>query len=81
MPRARRSAQGKEIIYAVSGTGRVYVDGELESLDDGTAVLFPRASVHMVQNNGTEPLKLLCFFCPPVSLEDYRYHEEIDFPV
>lgn len=77
---AHAHPNGEEIIYVVSGNGQVLVEGEVGVLREGSAVLFSRGSVHMVRNNGPEPLKLACFFAPPADFSSYRYHEEISFP-
>lgn len=69
-----------EVVYVTRGVGRVYVDGEVRSLQPGCAVLFPAGAVHMVQNQGTEPLKLVCFFAPPVDFNRYEFREELEFP-
>ena len=70
----------EEVIYVVSGEGRVFIEGEVSDLTAGTAVLFPKGHKHMVQNSGIEPLKLVCFFTPPVDFNQYQYFEDIDFP-
>src|SRR5579885_3777987 len=46
----------EEVIYIVSGTGRVMIDGSVNRVGPGTAVVFPQGAVHMLQNNGTEEM-------------------------
>jgi len=70
----------EEIIYIVSGSGRVLIDDEVYALRAGTAVLFKAGSIHMVSNNGEEEMKIVCFFTPPATLDDYAYFEDVDFP-
>jgi mannose-6-phosphate isomerase-like protein (cupin superfamily) len=77
---AHSHPDGEELIYVISGSGKVAVDGEVGKLEPGTAVLFPRKSVHMVRNSGTEELKVICFFAPPADLGTYVYHPEVEFP-
>jgi len=77
---AHSHPQGEELIYVISGNGKVYVDGEVEPLEPGTAVLFQKGSIHMVSNSGTLELKVICFFAPPASLDTYEYHPEVSFP-
>lgn len=77
---AHAHPNAEEIIYAVSGSGKVYVDGEVEDLPEGAAVLFPAGSVHMVRNPNGATLKLACFFAPPVDFGGYEFHEEVTFP-
>ena len=71
---------GEEVIYIVRGTGRVLVAGEVSPVKAGSTVLFPRGAVHMLHNTGTEEMKVVCFFAPATSLENYEMHEGVDFP-
>jgi oxalate decarboxylase/phosphoglucose isomerase-like protein (cupin superfamily) len=56
------------------------IDGVVEPVQAGCAVLFPQGKVHMLQNSGTQPMKVACFFAPPSSLETYKFFDEIEFP-
>jgi quercetin dioxygenase-like cupin family protein len=64
----------------LSGEGRVLVDGEVAAVRAGSTVLFPMGAVHMLQNSGSEEMKVVCFFAPGTSLENYRMYEGVDFP-
>jgi quercetin dioxygenase-like cupin family protein len=77
---AHSHPNGEEVIYVISGAGRVMVDGEVDALRPGTLVLFRQGSIHQVQNNGTEELKLICFFSPPSDLSTYKFFEDVKFP-
>jgi len=77
---AHAHPQGEELIYVISGEGKVYVDGEVEPLCPGTVVLFQKDSIHMVRNTGSSEMKVICFFAPPASLDTYEYHPEVSFP-
>ncbi len=77
---AHAHPDGEELIYVISGEGKVYVDGEVQVLKPGTAVLFQKNSIHMVRNSGTEEMKVICFFAPPASLDTYEFHPEVSFP-
>jgi quercetin dioxygenase-like cupin family protein len=77
---AHSHPNGEEVIYIIRGSGRVLVGEDVQAIRAGTAVLFPRGVVHMVHNTGAEEMKVVCFFAPPTSLENYRMHEEVDFP-
>jgi quercetin dioxygenase-like cupin family protein len=77
---AHSHPNGEEVIYIVRGSGRVMVDGEVASVKAGSTVLFPRAAVHMLHNTGSEEMKVVCFFAPATSLENYRMYEGVDFP-
>lgn len=77
---AHSHPNGEEVIYIISGSGRVLVGQEVRPVTRGTAVLFPQGVVHMLHNTGAEEMKVICFFSPPTGLENYRMHEGVDFP-
>jgi len=70
----------EELIYIVSGEGKAYIDGEVYPVHGGTAVLFPKKSIHMLRNSGSEDMKVACFFMPQATMADYTFHEEVIFP-
>ena len=77
---AHSHPNGEEVIYIISGSGRVLVDGEVDNVEAGTAVLFPQGKVHMLHNTSDEEMKVVCFFAPPTNLDNYKFFEDIDFP-
>ena len=77
---AHSHPNGEEVIYIVRGTGRVLVAGAVSSVRAGSVVLFPQGAVHMLHNTGREEMRVVCFFAPPTNLENYRMHEDVDFP-
>ena len=77
---AHAHPNGEELIYIIRGSGRVLVDGAVETVKQGAAVLFPQGSVHMLQNTGGEEMKVICFFAPPSNLSTYKFFEDVDFP-
>lgn len=77
---AHAHPNGEELIYIIRGAGRVVIDGEVGGVKEGTTVLFPQGSVHMLQNTGTKEMKVICFFAPPSDLSTYRFHDDVDFP-
>ena len=77
---AHSHPNGEEVIYVIQGTGRVLVAGEVSAVRAGSAVLFPRGAVHMLHNTGAVEMKVVCFFAPATSLENYEMHDEVDFP-
>ena len=77
---AHSHPNGEELIYIIHGNGRVMVDGAVESVREGSAVLFPQGSVHMLQNTGGEEMKVICFFAPPSNLSTYKFFEDMNFP-
>ena len=77
---AHSHPHGDEVIYIMSGSGRVLVAGEVAAVRAGSTVLFPRGAVHMLHNTSSEEMKVICFFAPPTSLANYELHEGVDFP-
>ena len=70
---------GEELIYFISGEGKVYVDGIINPVSEGTAVLFEQGSIHMVRNTGSQEMKVACFFAPASNLDEYEFHPEVLF--
>ena len=77
---AHSHPNGEEVIYIIKGSGRVMVEGEVTNLREGNAVLFPQGKVHMLQNNGAEEMKVVCFFSPATDLDNYKMFEDVQFP-
>ena len=77
---AHSHPNGEEFIYVIRGSGRVLVDGAVAPVREGTAVLFPQGSVHMLQNTGQQEMKVVCFYAPASDLSTYKFFEDIDFP-
>jgi oxalate decarboxylase/phosphoglucose isomerase-like protein (cupin superfamily) len=77
---AHSHPNGEEVIYIVQGSGQVMIEGVVEPVHQGCAVLFPQGSIHMLQNTGDEEMKVACFFAPPSDLSTYRFFEDVEFP-
>ena len=77
---AHSHPNGEEVIYIVSGSGRVMVNGEVSAVREGTAVLFPQGEVHMLRNSGDTQMKVACFFAPATNLDNYKFFEDVEFP-
>ena len=77
---AHSHPNGEEVIYIMSGSGRVLVNGEVALVTQGSAVVFPQGHIHMLHNTGDVEMKVACFFAPPTNLGNYRMHEGVDFP-
>ncbi len=76
---AHSHPKGEEVIYLLSGSGRVWIDGDVGPVHAGTAVLFPQGKPHMLQNTGDEVMKVACFFAPATNLENYQMFEDLGF--
>jgi quercetin dioxygenase-like cupin family protein len=77
---AHSHPKSEEVIYLLSGSGRVYIEGVVEPVHAGCAVLFPQGSIHMLQNSGTTPMKVACFFAPAADLSTYKFFDDVEFP-
>jgi quercetin dioxygenase-like cupin family protein len=77
---AHSHPNGEEVIYIISGSGRVMVESEVSPVTAGSVVLFPQGAVHMLQNNGQTDMKVVCFFAPATSLDNYKFYENVEFP-
>jgi quercetin dioxygenase-like cupin family protein len=77
---AHSHPNGEEVIYIIQGNGRVMIDGVVEDVKQGCAVLFSQGSIHMLQNSGDEQMKVACFFAPPSDLGTYKFFDDVEFP-
>jgi len=77
---AHSHPEGEEIIYILNGHGRVLIDGAIEPVKAGCAVLFPKGKVHILENLSDEEMKVACFFAPPAGFANYKMFEDVDFP-
>lgn len=77
---AHSHPNSEEVIYILRGSGRVMIDGVVEPVKAGCAVLFPKGAIHMLRNSGDELMKVACFFAPPSDLSTYKFFEDVQFP-
>jgi quercetin dioxygenase-like cupin family protein len=77
---AHSHPNGEEIIYIVRGSGKVMIEGVVEPVKQGSAVLFPQGKVHMLRNTGPEEMKVVCFFAPATNLDNYKFFDDVQFP-
>lgn len=78
---AHSHPNGEEVVYIIQGGGRIMIEGVVEPLKSGQVVLIPQGKIHMLQNNGSEELKAVCFFAPAADLQSsYKFYEDIEFP-
>lgn len=62
----------EEIVYVVSGRGRLVTPEETAALVPGTAVFIPVGLEHGTVNVADEPLELVSVFSPPVVPGSYE---------
>ena len=77
---AHSHPEKEEICYVVSGNGKAFIDGKVYDICEGTAIHFPKKSIHMLRNSGDVNMKVVCFFTPQATFADYDYHEDVEFP-
>lgn len=77
---AHSHPKSEEIIYIMSGSGKVMIEGEVSAVQAGSLVLFEQGKVHMLKNTGSTEMKVICVFAPATSLDNYQMFEEISFP-
>ena len=77
---AHSHPNSEELIYIIHGSGKVMIEGEVGEVKTGSAVLFEQGKVHMLKNTGMEEMKVICFFAPATSVDNYKTFDEINFP-
>jgi len=70
----------EEIIYIISGKGKVMIENEVGDVRAGSAILFEQGKIHMLKNTGDIEMKVICFFAPSTSLDNYKIFDNILFP-
>ena len=64
-------AKEEEILYVLSGFGRMYFDGEPEEIRPGICIYVPPGVEHSIENLSNEPLRVVYVFSPPVKQGSY----------
>lgn len=54
----------EEVVYILSGAGIVHVGGSDHAIEAGSCIYLSPGTPHCLENNGTDPLRLLGVFCP-----------------
>jgi quercetin dioxygenase-like cupin family protein len=73
-------APGETVRPAHSHPNGEEVEGVVEPVKAGSTVLFPQGKIHMLRNTGSEEMKVVCFFAPATSLDNYKFFDDIEFP-
>ena len=61
----------EEILYVLSGRGKMYFDGTPETIEPGTFMLVKRGVEHSLEADAGEDLKVFYVFSPPVRQGSY----------
>ena len=77
---AHSHPHSEELIYIMTGHGKVMIEGYVGEVRAGSAVLFEQGKVHMLRNTGDEEMRVACFFAPPTGLDNYLTFEDVRFP-
>ncbi|MDD2318164.1 MAG: cupin domain-containing protein [Desulfobacterales bacterium] len=65
-----RHRTSEEIYHITQGSGLVTLGEETFPVEAGDSVCIPPNTVHCIENNGNEPLKILCCCAPAYDHED-----------
>jgi mannose-6-phosphate isomerase-like protein (cupin superfamily) len=77
---AHSHPKSEELIYIITGSGKVMIENEVGDVRAGSAILFEQGKVHMLKNTGDVEMKVICFFAPATSIDNYKMFEDIEFP-
>lgn len=79
-PRHPHSHRGmEEVIFVQKGSGKAWVNGEVEKIVTGDTLLIPAGTRHMMINTGRKPMILICAFSAADPENRYREHPEISY--
>lgn len=77
---AHSHPRSEELIYIITGTGKVMIENQVGDVRAGSAILFEEGKIHMLKNTGDVEMKVICFFAPATDMDNYRMFEDITFP-
>ncbi len=67
----------EEVIYVAQGSGEIWVDGQVASVQAGDVFLLPASAKHAVRNSGEVDLVLVCSFSAPDFRDGRVNHEDL----
>ena len=65
-------SDGTEAMYCMSGKGVCFLNGEEHEFVPDSVMVAHAGDTHEIRNTGTEKLRVLCVFSPPVSSESFK---------
>ena len=77
---AHSHPNSEELIYIITGSGKVMIEDEVGEVKAGSAILFEQGKIHMLRNSGDVEMKVICFFAPATNIDNYKIFEEVTFP-
>ena len=77
---AHSHPKSEELIYIITGSGKVMIENEVGDVRSGSAILFEQGKIHMLKNTGETEMKVICFFAPSTSFDNYVTFDDIEFP-
>lgn len=77
---AHSHPKSEELIYIITGSGKVMIENEVGDVRAGSAILFEQGKIHMLKNTGHIDMKVICFFAPSTSFDNYVTFDDIGFP-
>lgn len=77
---AHSHPNSEELIYIITGSGKVMIENEVGEVRAGSAILFEQGKIHMLNNSGNVEMKVICFFAPATNIDNYKIFEEVTFP-
>lgn len=77
---AHSHPKSEELIYIIKGTGKVMIENEVGNVREGSTILFEQGKIHILKNTGKVEMKVICFFAPATSLDNYKTFDNISFP-
>ncbi len=78
---AHSHPNSEELIYIITGSGKVMIENEVGEVKSGSAILFEQGKIHMLKNTGEVEMKVICFFAPATNIDNYKTFDDIVFPV
>jgi uncharacterized cupin superfamily protein len=77
---AHSHPNSEELIYIITGSGKVMIENEVGEVRAGSAILFEQGKIHMLKNSGDVEMKVICFFAPATNIDNYKTFEGVMFP-
>ena len=77
---AHSHPNSEELIYIITGSGKVMIENEVGEVKPGSAILFEQGKVHMLRNTSDVEMKVICFFAPMTNIDNYKTFDDIKFP-